>query len=55
MIKILDGIRLTTDKRGCITYHLPPTYHRESFKQWKQDHKAEIDEIRNTAKETSLK
>ena len=47
----LDGIKVTTDKRGCIVYHLPPTYHRESFKQWKQDHLAEIAKIRDTAKQ----
>jgi hypothetical protein len=51
---ILDGIKVTTDNRGCITYHLPPTYQRESFIQWKQDHFAEIAEIRNTAKKTTL-
>jgi hypothetical protein len=54
MTTVLDGIRLTTDKRGSIVYHLPQTYHRESFKQWKQDHKAEIDEIRKIAKETTV-
>ena len=48
----LDGIKLTTDGRGSIVYHLPQTYHRESFKQWKQDHKAEIDKIRKSSKET---
>jgi len=54
MIRTLDGIKLTTDNRGCITYHLPTTCHRESFIQWKQDHKTEIDKIRNTAKETTF-
>jgi hypothetical protein len=54
MIRTLDGIKVTTDNRGCIIYHLPPTYHRESFIQWKQDHKMEIDDIRNTAKKTTL-
>jgi hypothetical protein len=54
MITILDGIRVTTDSRGCLIYHLPQTYHRESFKQWKQDHVAEIAKIRDTAKKTTL-
>lgn len=50
MIRIIEGIKVTTDNRGCIIYHLPQEFHRESFKQWKQDHIAEIDRIRNTAK-----
>jgi hypothetical protein len=50
MMKILDGIKVTTDKRGCITYHLPQTCNRESFIRWKQDHIGEIAELRNTAK-----
>ena len=54
MIRTLDGIKLTTDNRGSITYHLPTTFHRESFKQWKQDHFAEIAKIRNTVKKTTL-
>jgi hypothetical protein len=53
MIKTLDGIKVTTDNRGCIIYHLPATYHRESFIQWKQDHIAEIAEMRNNAKKTT--
>jgi len=54
MITTLDGIKVTTDHRGCITYHLPPTYHRENFISWKQDHKAEIDKIRDLSKKTTL-
>ena len=50
MIRIIEGIKVTTDNRGCIIYHLPPTDHRENFIQWKQDHNAEIAKIRNTAK-----
>ena len=48
-----DGIKVTTDNRGCITYHLPPTYHKENFIQWKQDHRAEIAKIRNTGIKTT--
>jgi len=48
MKTILGGIEVTTDNRGCITYHLPQTYHRENFIQWKQDHMAEIAKIRNS-------
>ena len=54
MITILEGIKVTTDNRGSIIYHLPQTYHRESFIQWKQDHKTEIDKIRNTAKKNDF-
>jgi len=54
MTTIIDGIKVTTDNRGCIIYHLPQTCHREIFIQWKQDHIAEIAKIRNTAKKTTL-
>lgn len=54
MITIIDEVKVTTDSRGCLVYHLPQTYHRESFKQWKQDHVAEIAKIRNTAKNKTL-
>jgi hypothetical protein len=50
----LEGIKVTTDNRGCITYHLPPTYHKENFIQWKQDHIAEIAKIRNTGIKTTI-
>jgi len=46
----MEGIKVTTDNRGCISYILANTCHREIFIQWKQDHSAEIAEIRNTAK-----
>jgi hypothetical protein len=54
MTTILDDIKVTVDNRGSIVYHLPQTYHRESFKQWKQDHLAEITELRNSAKKSTL-
>jgi hypothetical protein len=50
MVRIIEGIKVTTDNRGCIIYHLPPTYDRENFIRWKQDHIAEIAKIRDTAK-----
>lgn len=50
MMKILDGIKVTTDNKGCIVYHLPQTCNREIFIQWKQDNLAEITRLRNTAK-----
>ncbi len=53
MTTTIDGIKVTTDSRGCVVLHLPPTYHKEIFVQWKQDHNAEIAEIRNTAKKTT--
>jgi hypothetical protein len=53
MIRIIDGIKVTTDNRGCVIYHLPQTCHRENFIRWKQDHIAEIAKIRNTAKKTT--
>jgi hypothetical protein len=45
MIRELDRIKFTTDSRGCIIYYLPLTHHRESFIQWKQDHRTEIEYI----------
>jgi hypothetical protein len=50
----LEGIKVTTDSRGCITYHLPPKYHKENFIQCKQDHIAEIAKIRNTVIKTTI-
>jgi hypothetical protein len=53
MTTTIDGIKVTTDNRGYITYHLPPTCNRENFISWKQDHKSEIAKIRGLGKKTT--